>query len=137
MSKTLEACSVWFGVTITKAMKLVGLRERIVHFSDWNWKILVWLKHIFIQMYMFLRVWYFTDSVSKGTNIKCMKKTTLGNAVPVSWYISYLLLNLWKHFVFMSWFYVWNYATMLGNWFFIYKFDTVIYMYIPAICLAT
>ena len=51
----------------------------IIPFSAWNGKILVWLKHIcYTNIYMFLRAYHFTDPVSKGTNIKSMKRKLWG-----------------------------------------------------------
>ena len=58
-------------------------------------------------------------------------KRTLGNHVPVNCYIFHLLLNLWKHFASISWFYTVNVPTVLVNWFFFYHS-----LYLPAICLS-
>ena len=52
------------------------------------------------------------------------EKATLGNPVPVNCYIFYLLLS----FASMSCFYILNVSTLLGNWFFFFKFN-MIYKY--------
>ena len=78
MSKTLEVFSVWFGITITELKKCVRLGKSKFPFSDRNWKILVWLKHIFSQICKFLRECLFTKPASKGTNIRGMKKKLWG-----------------------------------------------------------
>ena len=65
MNKTLKAFSVWCGITITYKAKFLSVTGTEKYWSD------------FIQL-MFLRVCHFTDPVSKGTNIKCMKRQIWG-----------------------------------------------------------
>ena len=107
-----------FGITITELKKCIGVRESKVPFSHWNWKILVWLKHFFYQNI------YFIHRVSKGKNIKGIKRQLRGNALFVNCYIFCLLFNHWAHFESMSSFHTWNiyiyiytiYTSNLLNW---------------------
>lgn len=74
MSKTLEAFSVWIGITITVNMlkKCVGLKRKN---SPFQWlelkKVCLAQQTHFLSSYMFLRVCQITEPALKVTNIKC------------------------------------------------------------------
>ena len=131
MIKILEIFSAWFGTAITETEKCVGLRESKLSFSDWNWKMLVWLKHNFYRNICFWESLTLLIMSQKVEILKLHEKSTLGNAVSVNCYICYLRLNLWTYFDSISFFYTRNFLTIPGNWFFFYKFIK----FIKTICL--
>ena len=114
ISKTLEAFSVWIDIT-TEPKKYVDLRESKIPFSDWSWKILIWLKHI---LYPNICFW---ESV---TSLTLSQKVQITNAWKGN-FGEWCGSNLWKHFASMSFFYPWNCLTILDNWFFFYKFIAI------------
>ena len=114
MSKVLEAFSVWFDIKITEPNKCVGLQESRDFFIDWNWKILFWLLNTF-----FIQIYICSESLSlywpclKRYKYFIHEKKTLGKTV--NFYIFYLLLNFWRHFASISWFYTWDISAIFGN----------------------
>ena len=93
ISKTLEAFSVWIDIT-TEPKKYVDLRESKIPFSDWSWKILIWLKHI---LYPNICFW---ESV---TSLTLSQKVQITNAWKGN-FGEWCGSNLWKHFASMSFF---------------------------------
>ena len=130
----MEIFSAWFGTAITEAKKCVGLRESKLPFSDWNWKILIWLKHNFYRNICFWESLTLLIMSQKVEILKLHEKSTPRNAAPVNCYICYLRLNLWTYFDSISCFYTWHFLTIPGNCFFFYKLIKFI-KFIIAICL--
>ena len=118
ISKTLEAFSVWIDIT-TEPKKYVDLRESKIPFSDWSWKILIWLKHI---LYPNICFW---ESV---TSLTLSQKVQITNAWKGN-FGEWCGSNLWKHFASMSFFYPWNCLTILDNWFFFLQVYCDLYIY--------
>ena len=90
MSKAFEAFSIWFGITATESKTCLSKRNNSFFSMTENKKYWSGLNTFFIEIYIFLRVCRFNNSVSKFTNIKYMKRQNLTNTDP----LKYIFINL-------------------------------------------